>query len=290
MQLLGSQRITRPSMSSAEHGLWRELIHKRCGLHFTDGRLYFLEQRLWERMNKLKIDSYNEYYHFISFNARGNQEWLELRETILNNESSFFRHTSSYTALLDEALPDLMAQKRRNGSRSFTLWSAGCSGGQEPYSLAMTALERIDPTIWDIHVSGTDISKGQLAKAEQAHYKKYEVRNMPAYYRDKQMRLSQNGEAYEVRERVRKHVRFSQLNLSEPINFWLVSQDVIFCQNVLIYFTIEDRIAIINRLCERLSPGGYLFLGPAEVVGKQFEGMQLMRWKDVLVYQRSSNE
>ena len=290
MYVIESQRQVRPEMSSAEHELWRTLIHTRCGLFFTDSRLYFLEQRLWERMSELNLKNYADYYYYIVHNPAGGQEWLTLQDAILNNESSFMRHQPSYDALIKHALPDLMSRKLRSNDTMLTLWSAGCSGGQEPYSLAMAALQQLDPVVWDIQVVGTDISRTQLAKAKMARYKQYEVRYMPAYFRDNYMRChgdaSKRSAVFSINASVRRLVRFNSLNLHDPDAYWLAAQDIIFCQNVLIYFKPVDRIKIVERLADRLNPGGYLFLGPAEVVGLRLPRLKLIRWENVLVYQR----
>lgn len=291
--LQGKQRTLRPKMNSAEHQLWHDLIQKRCGLHFTASRLYFLEQRLWERMSALNLASYAEYYHHLQHNGQSKKEWLKLRDAILNNESSFFRHQPSYDALIDHALPELMSLKRRRNHNHFQFWSAGCSGGQEPYSLAMASLQRLDPVVWNIRVTGTDISQSQLAKAKAGRYKQYEVRYMPTYYRDRGM--ARTGDAddvttvFSIKPQIKKLVSFGTLNLHKPADYWLMDQDVIFCQNVLIYFEAANRIAIVTRLAERLAPGGFIFLGPAEVVGLRLPGMSLRRWENVLVYQRDFN-
>lgn len=288
--MLSVRRIARPDMNSAEHTLWRTLIHKRCGLFFTDSRFYFLEQRLWERINLLDINNYADYYHYLLHNHAGDKEWLALRDALLNNESSFLRHQPSYDALIEHALPALMSRKLSKNDNSLALWSAGCSGGQEPYSLAMATLQQFDPFVWNIQVLGTDISRVQLAKAQAARYKQYEVRHMPSYYRDKYM--SCHGDAlersatYTINDVVKRMVTFDSLNLHDPNNYWLGLQDIIFCQNVLIYFKPLDRIKIIERLADRLNLNGFLFLGPAEVIGLRLPKLKLIRWKNVLVYQR----
>lgn len=271
-------------MSSAETELWRSLIQERVGLYFSDSRLYFLEQRLWERMQLRGETSYSRYYRAVILGGAMAPEWLTLRDRIVNNESSFFRHISSYEALTQQALPELLAAKRRANARTLMLWSAGCSGGQEAYSLAMSALELVDPLRWQLHVTGTDISQRQLMKAQAATYKAYEVRYMPAYFRQKYM--SEGDHGVSVRPIVRQYAQFGILNLHDPNNYWVVGQDVIFCQNVLIYFRLPDRIKIVKRLCQQLNVGGYLFLAPAEVVGLQLPKMTLVRWRDVLVYKK----
>jgi chemotaxis methyl-accepting protein methylase len=278
-------RQERPSMGSAETEQWRSLIHERIGLNFSDSRLYFLEQRLWERMQLRAETSYRRYYHEIAERGEMSPEWLALRDLIVNNESSFFRHAPSFEAFQQQALPELLAAKRREKVNTLMLWSAGCSGGQEAYSLTMSALEHVDPLTWQLRVTGTDISQRQLTKAQSARYKGYEVRYMPAYFKQKYMREEADGVS--IRPMVRRLAQFGTLNLHDPANYWVVGQDVIFCQNVLIYFQLEDRIEIVKRLCQRLNIGGYLFLAPAEVVGLQLPQMTLVRWRDVLVYRKS---
>ncbi len=272
-------------MSSAETEKWRSLIQTRIGLHFSDSRLYFLEQRLWERMQLCDETSYGRYYHAVMMRGEMAPEWLALRDVIVNNESSFFRHSPSFEAFQKQVLPELLATKRRSSENALTLWSAGCSGGQEAYSLAMSALELVDPIVWQLRVTGTDISQRQLTKAQAATYKDYEVRYMPAYFKQKYMR--EVAEGVQIRPMVRRLTQFGTLNLHDPANYWVAGQDVIFCQNVLIYFRLEDRIEIVKRLCQRLNSGGYLFLAPAEVVGLQLPEMTLVRWRDVLVYRKS---
>lgn len=272
-------------MSSAETALWRTLIHSRIGLYFSDSRLYFLEQRLWERMQACGETSYRRYYHAVLRRGEMSPEWLALRDLIVNNESSFFRHTPSYEALQQQALPELLVAKRRAKVNTLMMWSAGCSGGQEAYSLTMSALELVDPLAWQLRVTGTDISQRQLTKAQTATYKEYEVRYMPAYFRQKYMQAATGG-GVKIRPMVRRLAQFGTLNLHDPANYWVAGQDIIFCQNVLIYFQLEDRIEIVKRLCQRLNNGGYLFLAPAELVGLQLPQMTLARWRDVLVYKK----
>ncbi|MGB1252638.1 MAG: CheR family methyltransferase [Candidatus Promineifilaceae bacterium] len=287
--MLPASRFKKPEMSSAEQELWRNLIRERCGIFFTTGRLYFMEQRIWERMKVYDLKSYRDFYNFIAFNPKGKLEWPHLRDQLLNNETSFFRHRPSYDALIEQAVPQLVARKRQVQDLTLNFWSAGCSGGQEAYSIAMTLLERIDPAQWQIRISGTDISQTQLRKARDGIYKGYNVRYMPDYYRKKYLEQTsgKHGSTFRVRPDVQRLVQFGFLNLHKPSNYWVAGQDIIFCHNVLIYFTLDDRIAIVQRLAQKLNVGGYLFLGPAEVVGLRLPNMKLINWQDVLVYQKT---
>src|SRR5215471_7315525 len=127
--------LREPDMSQKERELWRDLVWRRSGLFFPDTRIRFFRRRLWERVAALSLSSYAEYYQYVQFNREGNGEFSELLELLLNKESQFFRHPPSFEALAKTALPELMAEKEKDGDTTLNLWSAGCSKGQEAYSL-----------------------------------------------------------------------------------------------------------------------------------------------------------
>ena len=143
---------------------------------------------------------------------------------------------------------------------------------------------------WQPKVTGSDISQRALDKARRGRYKPYEMRHMPDLYRENYMTVLKDKRSvfHQVADRVRALVQFGYLNLNDPNSFWVSAQDVIFCQNVLIYFKPESRVEIVRRLCQRLNPGGYLFLAPAEVVGLRLPGVQPVRLANSLIYRRTS--
>ncbi|MBI5029107.1 MAG: protein-glutamate O-methyltransferase CheR [Chloroflexi bacterium] len=291
-----------PAMSATEYEVWQKFIQDRCGLYFTQTRQRYLRQRLWERMRLCAIKSYSEYYRYVVYNSRGGDEWAEILTLLLNNETSFFRHVPSFDALARYVLPELTKEKSRHGVTSMTMWSAGCAAGQEAYSLAMTFLEFLSSTppidekgmsrtSWQLMVTGTDIDLPALDKARRAQYKASEVRYMPEAQRNRYVRVVSEDKGvpsnYKVVDTVRAVTQFGHLNLIDPA-YWVSAQDVIFCQNVLLYFELESRLAVVQRLCQCLNPGGFLFLAPAEVVGLKLPGIQLVRQPDSLIYQRTS--
>jgi len=289
-----------PEISTLESEIWQEFIWKRCGMYFTQNRLGFLCRRLWERMQIRHIRGYSEYYYYVAFNSDGEKEWQELLALLLNHETSFFRHKPSFAALTKYVLPRLMKEKEKHGVNIITGWSAGCSTGQEVYSMVMTIQEIIGSSSasvngthgqsWQIKITGSDISPTALDKARRGQYKSHELRHLSGYYRDEYMTLlgeRQNEyDIYQFNDRVRTMAQFGQLNLHDPSNYWVSAQDIIFCQNVLIYLKPETRDEIVRRLCQRLNLGGYLFLAPAEVVGLKLPGVEPVRLSDVLIYQR----
>jgi chemotaxis methyl-accepting protein methylase len=293
-------------MPPLEAEVWRDFIRQRSGLDYTPNRLHFMQQRLWERMCRRRATSYSEYYHHVAYSSEGEVEWQELLETLVNRETGFFRHQPSYDALMGTVLPRLMAEPERQLTRRLALWSAGCSTGQEAYSLAMAFLEvaqasnrppawpagatqPADTADWQVLVYGSDISPRALERARRGRYRDYEVRFMPEQYRRRYLAAEDDGRrgtAYRVIDPVAQRVSFGHTNLAAPDSYPAAAQDVIFCQNVLIYFQPADRIEVVRRLVGRLCPGGYLFLAPAEVVGLRLPGVQPVRLADVLLYQR----
>ncbi len=287
-----------PDISESELALWQDLIQQRSGHYFSQSRHRFLRQRLWERMCLLGINNYYDYYKFIVFNPKGAAEWLALQEQMLNTETSFFRHDPSFRALNEYVLPRLCSAKQKQQNKVITMWSAGCSTGQEAYSLAMTFFEAkaalpqcLDKGGWGdgrLKISASDICSRAIDKAKSGRYKAHELRFLSPYYLKQYMDvIEENGNTvYQVKKQIRSAVQYGYLHLHELENYWIQGQDIIFCQNVLIYFEQASRLDIVSRLCQCLNPGGYLFLGPAEIVGLDLDNIQLIRLKDVLVYQR----
>jgi chemotaxis protein methyltransferase CheR len=307
-----SSQASLPEISTQECALWQELIQQRCGLFFSASRQRFLRQSLLTRMRLNRIRSFREYYHYVAFHPAARAEWQALLELLLNHESSFFRHQPSFAALTDYVLPGLM--QANNPATTITMWSAGCSVGQEVYSLAMAFCELTAPPSspcykrlgswaqagWQVKVIGTDISPQALEKARCGQYKQHEMRLLPEHHRQHYFTTSEVGAQvmYQVVPQLQAVADFHYMNLCDPNSTPPVlppfiggrggGVEIIFCQNVLIYFPQADRPGIVRRLCQFLRPGGYLFLGPAEVLGLRLPGIQPVPLADVLLYQRQA--
>jgi chemotaxis methyl-accepting protein methylase len=270
-----------------ETGLWLDLIASRCCLFFSEGRLRVLSQALRQRMGQLGFRSLVDYYDFVAFRPEGQAEWPELLNLLLNHETCFFRHTPSFEALKGHVLPQLVSEGRPPDA-PLRLWSAGCSTGQEPYSLAIAFLDTVGRQGGQVQVSASDISPRALERARLGRYRPFEVRSLPEDNRARYLhRLDEeHGPVYQVCDAVRELVRFDGFNLNDPDSYGVGSQDAIFCQNVLIYFAPEARAEIVGHLAERLNPGGYLFLGPAEAMGLRAAGLEPVRLESALIYRR----
>ena len=303
-------KAPRPDISEREYTLWRDLVRSRCGLVFSDSRLRVLRRSLAERMACHHMLSFREYYQYVLEDPAGEAEWQMLVELLVNHETSFFRHQPSFAALTQYVLPEFMQYS--DYVQPIAMWSAGCSMGHEAYSLAMALLEVTkthgapqahrqsqDTSMpCPVQIRGSDISHSALQKARTGCYTWQDVRGLPALYLQRYFTTVGEGHdlRYEVVDAVKAVVEFSYINLHDPgsspyaplpyIGGKGEGVDIIFCQNVLIYFPPESRGQIAQHLCQRLRPGGYLFLGPAEAVGIQLQGMRTRRCAGALLHQR----
>jgi len=202
----------------------------------------------------------------------------------VNRETLFFRHMASYAALSDELLPVIGAQRVRQGENRIALWSAGCSSGEEPYSMAIAAKEAPPPGCFQFDVLGSDLSGEALAMARRAVYGPRSVAEMPETFRRRYLVCHESG--YEVNAAIRAMVRFEQCNLSDPSTYPAAPQDVIFCQNVFIYFREAMRVQVAAGFARCLRPGGFLVPAPGDLIGLTLPGLKWLRLRNTMVLQR----
>lgn len=286
----GPVHSTAAELSGLELGLFRDAVEKRSGLYVTDSRLRLLTRSLQARMAARGCGSYSEYYHFLSFNPTAEAEWKELLELLGNRETGFFRHQPSFEAVEKVVLPELLTERAKHGISALTAWSAGCSTGEEAWSLAMVMLDGTAGRAVEVRVCGTDLSEQALSKARRGLYRAASMRGIAEPLRSRHfLKTEQDGEVcFEPNKRLRTVVELARLNLNQPTDYWVGAQDLIFCHNVLIYFAPERRPAIAQLLAAKLRPKGYLFLAPGEVLGLKLPGFQSVQFHHSLAYQRTS--
>jgi chemotaxis methyl-accepting protein methylase len=264
-----------------------DFIVRQCGLAFARSRARILTEALQARMKARQLTSHSVYYHLVAFDREGAREWRELLELLVNSDTCFFRHEPSFAALSQIVLPALLETKRQRDDLEVRFWSAGCATGQEAYSLAACFLRSAGAEAWRPRVLGTDVSDRALARARLGRYRGFELRGLGEPYRRRFVRpVAGAADWFEMTEEVRRVVEFASLNLCHPAPWALPPQDVIFCQNVLLYFQPPGRAAVLRRLGECLTPGGYLFLAPAEAMGPPPAGM-VRTTSGAEVFQRS---
>jgi chemotaxis protein methyltransferase CheR len=240
----------------------RRLSSQRTGIVVTDDKFDMFYSRLARRVRALGLQNFADYCDYLEQPAH-DDELIELVNALTTNLTSFFRENHHFDYLAERVLPEV-AQRNR-GARSLRLWSAGCSTGEEPYSLAMVLAEQEKLLRgWDIEVLASDIDSNALAQASAGIYPLNRVENLP---RARLKRFLQRGRGAQqgkarVRDNIRHYIRFEQINLMERLA--VEKKDVIFCRNVIIYFDRVTKARLLDRFADHLVDGGYLFVGHSE--------------------------
>jgi len=260
--------------------VWCDLILRRCGLAFRHTRLADVIAAIRHQMSAHGVSTEGEFYRLLTKPDAGAAEWDALIERLINHETSFFRHPPSFDALRHHILPELRDRRGRSGRLNF--WSAGCSTGQEAYSIAMVAMA--DDTLrGEFAVWGGDISRLAIEVARRGRYGPRAVASIPDGYRQRFLRP--DAAEFAIVDEVRSRVRFMATNLVGGDGF-TATHDVIFCHNVLIYFSPAAVSQAVNLLASRLTLGGYLLLGPGEAPAERPHGLTPVTIAGVRAFQR----
>lgn len=273
----------RVRMSEEETRLLQEIIHEYCGLSHGLDSSFFLERRLGPRLDALGLSSYREYYHFLRYDPGGQRELEDLVERITTHETYLFREDYQLQAFREEILPEIAA--RRRGPKRLLVWSAGCSTGEEVYTIAILLRESGLFDDWLSRVIGSDISRQVVSHARRASYGHHSFRTTESYFQRKYFR-EQEGK-FAVRDDIRAMCSFGQLNLLSTERFDVLGRcDVIFCRNVLMYLSADARHRIVEAFYDTLNPGGYLLLGHSESLLNVTTRFDLVHLSKDLVYRK----
>ena len=273
------------SLSTRQFDVLRDLIFKELGLQFEDTKVEFLDRRAEKRMLALGMEKTDDYLFHLRFLDQQGAEMQQLANLITTNETYMFREFDQLQAFADHCLPQILEQKEKLGVRRLRVWSAGCSSGEEAYTLAIILREVMhDVDQWDIQILATDIDQVRLEMASQGIYGPYAVREVPEEYMGRHM-IPVTRETYRVHPETARLVEFRHLNLSERASMRTIrDMDFIFCRNVLIYFSEASRKAVVEHFHGSLNRGGFLYLGHCESVSRITTLFQLKRLGTHLVY------
>lgn len=271
-------------MSAADFRDWQALLEDRTGVVVNEQRRAFLQTSLGARMRELGISDYGSYYRQVTDGPRGAVEWSNLLDRLTVQETRFFRHKASFD-LLESYLRQRLEQV--GASRPLSLWSVGCSSGEEPYSLAIVAAQVLESAGLAplFGVTGTDISLNALNRAREATYAARKLEDIDPELATRYFSAQDDGR-YRVIPNLAERVCCARLNVLELAKAPMSGMDVIFCQNLLIYFRRWRRREILNRLAERLAPGGLLVIGPGEVVDWNHPKLEAVADERVLAFTR----
>lgn len=272
-------------MSEDEFRQIRDFIYDYCGLYFDIESKYMLEKRLNKRLVHFHLNNFRDYYYQLRYSHNRDEELSVVIDLLTTNETYFFREDFQLKTFAEDILPEIMQKKRGTGDRSLRIWSAGCSSGEEPYTIAMLILQNPELRRWDVEIIGTDISKQVLVTAREGVYGKGSFRSTDDYYLrhyftefDGKLRIS---------DQVKRLVTISHLNLLDQkrVSF-LGRMDVVFCRNVIIYFDLNAKKKVISSLYRQLNNGGFLLLGHSESLMNISTDFALRHFPHDMVYQR----
>jgi len=265
--------------------LIRDFIRDQCGIYFDEKSKFIVERRLNGRLKLHRMKNFREYYRLLLYDKKKRDDEIQAIMDILTvNETYFFREKYQLKAFSEEILPEL--KEKNKDKKRVNIWSAACSTGEEPYTIAMLILEQEDFNGWDISILASDISQRALQVARRGIYKKNSFRDTDQYFIKKYFHKQEGGE-HKIIEKVRRLVNFSFLNLVDSNKVKLIGpMDVIFCRNVLIYFDWITREKVVKNLFEALREGGYLLLGHTESLIHLSTNFKLKHFKNDIVYQR----
>jgi len=264
-------------MRQSEFEFIRKLVYQRSRICLDAGKREMVSARLSKRLKATSLGSVSEYCQLLQ-SAGADEELAHLIDAISTNHTFFFRENAHFEFVRDRIVPEMTQRRKAERWPKFLAWSAACSSGEEPYSLAITLQEALG-TAWDWHIQCTDISHRILARASQAIYRDDIIDRMPpqtvkTYF---QKGVGPRAGSYRVRPELSAHLAFHQLNLLEgesPLNERF---HVIFCRNVMIYFDRATQEELVNRLTRRLLPGGYLLVGHSESLTGISHTLQLVK-------------
>ncbi len=280
MPSTGEQR----TLSVEEFCTFREYIHEKSGMYFGDNKLYLLQSRLAKRMDDLGVATYRDYFYRVKYDT-SHREFDELMNLVTTNETYYFRNEPQLDAFATAVLPEILEAKRKmGGPKTLRIWSAGCSTGEEPYTLGIIIKEALksEPG-WNVEIIANDISDKVLQKARAGEYEGTTLRYVKP---DKLTRyFDKNGEKFVIKREIKALVKFVQLNLNDTKKLSMYKNlDVIFCRNVMIYFSDDVKRKIVRAYYQALASGGQMLIGHSETLHGISKAFSLKYYKGALVY------
>jgi chemotaxis protein methyltransferase CheR len=276
-------------LTPAEYQRFRDFVLERIGLDFSEDKRHMLGRGLAEAMRATSCTNLDEFYALLRRSSVTSLVWDQLVSALTVGETYFLRNTSHFDALSKFILPEIMTQ-REHSSRRIRIWSAGCSTGEEPYSIAILLSEVIpNPDSWNITILATDINRDALRKAREGLYGPWSFRGVDKRIQDTYFRL--DGRQYAIADRIKRMVTFEYLNLVGDYYPSLTNNtnamDVIFCRNVTIYFSPQVTLEVVKRFHNCLTDGGWLIPGPSEPNMIFYGDFEFKNFPGTVVYRKA---
>jgi chemotaxis protein methyltransferase CheR len=263
----------------------RDLIYQVAGIFQPDNKLKMMEDRCGRRMQALGVKTLRDYYDCLTIKPIRQAELISLLNEITIGETCFFRNVPQLDAVRNVVIPHILEARSKIPVKNLRIWSAGCSTGEEAYTLSMILIEETAARLkgWNFEILATDLNERSLAHCKLGVYGKYSTRNLTAYFRQKY--FTAKGEDLEVSQEVKAHVNFSRLNLFDDGRMaFMKGLDLVMCANVLIYFDAASKRRVIQHFYSNLLGHGYLFLGHAESLYGISEDFKLVHFPSATAY------
>ncbi len=268
-------------MSEELFRLFRDYILNQCGIYFKETNKFLLERRIMQRIKALQFQSYEQYYYYLTYDPRASQEIDFLYDVITTNETYFFREQKQLKAFIEEIVPEILSTKEK-----LRIWSAGCSTGEEPYTIAILLNEYNYFQKASIDIFASDLSQEAIVKARKGIYRENSFRTCPEHFKKKYFEEIAPA-TLKLKDEIKQKVSFGKLNLLDINRTYLLGYlDIIFCRNVIIYFDDKAKKKVIDMFFDRLYPKGFLLLGHSESLITITTKFKLRHLKNDMVYQK----
>ncbi len=267
----------------------RDFIYEQSGIFINENRKYLVENRLSNRIKELNLKSYSEYYNFLRFDVSKRTELNRLFEVVTTNETSYYRNPPQLRVFQEKILAQTIEECRKIGRKRLRIWSAGCSTGEEPYTIAIILHEVLKQEIglWDIKITATDLSEAVLEAAAKGIYSEYTLRTTPKEIVSKYFDAKEN--TFVIKPELKKLVSFSQVNLNDKMQLSRIEKShIIFCRNVIIYFDDDMKKRVINAFYDNLVDKGSLLIGHSESLHNISRAFVPEHYTGIIVYRKQS--
>ncbi|HEX9757415.1 MAG TPA: CheR family methyltransferase [Nitrospiria bacterium] len=272
-------------LSNDVYKLLRDIFYDHCGIFYDDKSKYFLEGRLQNRLQKHQFHNFKDYYYFLKYDRKKEEELAYVIDLLTIHETYFFREERQLKVFSEEVLSEL--EKKKEDRKTLRIWSAGCSTGEEPYTLAMLIMQEGYFRDWKVEIFASDISQRVLQSARRGIYQQHSFRCTDPFFVKKFFHNENHG--FRISDDVKKYVTFLCVNLLDINKLAFINtMDIIFCRNVIIYFDQEAKRKVIETFHRKLNREGYLFLGHSESLLNISTDFALRHFKHDIIYQRGS--
>ncbi len=278
-----------PKLDSEEFIQLRDFIYSQCGIFIAENRKYLIENRFASRLKELKLKSYGEYYNYLRFDVKRKEELINLFDIVTTNETSFFRNMPQLEVFQDIVLKRVIDEAIQKNHKKLRIWSAGCSSGEEPYTIAIILHEYLGPQIksWDIKITANDLSESVIAEAKKGFYSEYTLRVTPEDIVKRYFSKEDNG--YCINTNVKSLISFDVINLKDKVQVSKVERSqIVFCRNVIIYFDEEMKKQVISLYYDNLLPGGELIIGHSESLHNISKAFKPEHHTGTIIYRKQS--